>query len=128
MKDQIMDIKAKLSTLWIVVLINMVFADIFSIMVELVNKDTLHIPGDVKVIMAIAAVVTNIPIMMIYLSRVLKYKSNRIANIVAAILTIIYVIGGGDTVPHYLIIATIEVLLLITIIFYSLKWKNIENE
>jgi hypothetical protein len=122
------DTKVRLTTLWIVVLINMIFADIFSIMVELVNGNSLYIPGNVRVIMAIAAVVTNIPIMMIYLSRVLKYKLNRIANIVAAILTIIYVIGGGDTAPHYLIIATIEVLLLITIIIYSLKWKNIENE
>jgi len=122
------DTKVRLSTLWIVVLINMIFADIFSIMVELVNGNSLNIPGNVRVIMAIAAVVTNIPIMMIYLSRVLKYKTNRVVNIVAAILTIIYVIGGGDTAPHYLIIATIEILLLITIIIYSLKWKNIENK
>ncbi|MFZ4456183.1 MAG: DUF6326 family protein [Bacteroidales bacterium] len=123
-----LDIKIRLSTLWIVVLINMIFADIFSIMVELVNGNSLNIPGNVRVIMAIAAVVTNIPIMMIYLSRVLKYKSNRIANIVAAILTIIYVIGGGDSAPHYLIIAAIEILFLIMIIVYSVKWKNEKNK
>lgn len=118
------DTKTKLSVLWIVVLINMIFADIFSIMIELVNKNTLDIPGDVKIIMAIAAVVTNIPIMMIYLSRVLKYKVNRIANIVAAILTIIYVIGGGDFAPHYIIIVTIEIVVLIMIIVHSVKWQN----
>ena len=122
-----LDIKVKLSTLWIVVLINMIFADIFSIMVELVNKDTLNIPGDVKTIMAIAAIVTNIPILMIYFSRILEYKANRIINIIAAILTIIYVIGGGDTAPHYLIIASIEVILLIMILVYSIKWKNEVN-
>ena len=119
-----LDIKVKLSTMWIVVLINMIFADIFSIMVELVDKDTLNIPGDVKTIMAIAAIVTNIPILMIYFSRILEYKANRIINMIAAILTIIYVIGGGDTVPHYLIIASIEVILLLMILFYSIKWKN----
>lgn len=116
--------KVKLSTLWIVVLINMIFADIFSIMVELVNKDTLNIPGDVKTIMAIAAIVTNIPILMIYFSRILEYKANRIINMIAAILTIIYVIGGGDTAPHYLIIASIEVVFLILIFVYSLKWRS----
>lgn len=121
------DMKVKLSTLWIVVLINMIFADIFSIMVELVNKDTLNIPGDVKTIMAIAAIVTNIPILMIYFSRILEYKANRIINMIAAILTIIYVIGGGDTAPHYLIIASIEVILLIMILVYSIKWKNEVN-
>jgi len=124
----IVDMKAKLSTLWIVVLINMIFADIFSIMVELVNKDTLHIPGDVKVIMAIAAIVTNIPILMIYFARVLPYKPNRWANIIAGILTIIYIVGGGDMAPHYIIIAAIEVICLLSIMVSSLKWKNPENE
>ena len=122
-----LDMKVKLSTLWIVVLINMIFADIFSIMVELVNKDTLNIPGDVKTIMAIAAIVTNIPILMIYFSRILEYNANRIINIIAAILTILYVIGGGDTTPHYFIIASIEVILLIMILVYSIKWKNEVN-
>lgn len=102
----------------------MLFADIFSLMVELVNKDTLNIPGDVKTIIAIAAIVTNIPILMIYFSRILAYKANRIINIIAAILTILYVIGGGDSAPHYLIIASIEVILLLMILFYSIKWKN----
>ena len=120
--------KVRLSTLWIVVLINMIFADIFSIMVELVNKGTLHIPGDVKVIMAIAAIVTNIPILMIYFARVLPYKPNRLANIIAGILTIIYIIGRGDMAPHYIIIAAIEVICLLSIMVSSLKWKNPENE
>ncbi len=120
--------KTRLSILWIVVLINMIFADIFSIMIELVNKNTLNIPGDVKTVMAIAAIVTNIPILMIYLSRVLKYKVNRIANIAAAILTIIYVIGGGDFAPHYVIIAMIEIVLLLVIIVHALKWDESADE
>lgn len=117
------DMKVKLSTLWIVVMLNMIFADILSIMVEFVNKNTINIPGDVMVTMAIAAVVTNIPILMIYFSRVLAYKINRIANIVAAILTIIYVIGGGDTAPHYLIMASIEVTCLLVILRSAWTWK-----
>ena len=123
-----METKSKLSIMWIVVMLNMIFADIFSIMVELVNKDTLHIPGDVKVIMAIAAIVTNIPILMIYFARVLPYKPNRWANIIAGILTIIYIVGGGDMAPHYIIIAAIEVICLLSIMVSSLKWKNPENE
>lgn len=117
------DIKVRLSTLWILVMFNMLFADIFSIMVELVNKNTLQIPGDVKTVMAIAALITNIPIFMIFLSRVLAPKANKITNIIAGIMTLIYVIGGGDYAPHYIIIASIESLLLISIIIYSWKWK-----
>ena len=125
--EKTIDMKVKLSTLWIVVMINMIFADIFSIMVELVNQNTLNIPGDVKIIMAIAAVLTNIPILMIFLSRVLPYKLNRLLNIIAGIFTIIYVVGGGDLALHYIIIASIEVIILLYIISASWKWKNLDD-
>jgi hypothetical protein len=121
------DMKVKLSTLWIVVMLNMIYADIFSIIVELVNKNTLDIPGNVKTVMAIAALVTNIPILMIYLSRVLKYKANRWANIITGFLTIIYIVGGGSISPHYIIVATIEIILLLVIIINSWKWTNPEK-
>jgi hypothetical protein len=127
MKFQKISMEVKLSTLWIVVMINMIYADIYSIMVELVNKNTLDIPGDVKVVMAIAALVTNIPIFMIYLSRVLSYKWNKWSNIVAGVLTIVYIIGGGSSTPHYFIVAFIEIIILIMIIANAWKWTNSEN-
>ena len=105
-------------------MLNMIYADIYSIMVELVNKNTLDIPGNVKTIMAVAAIVTNIPILMIYLSRVLKYEANRWANIIAGVLTIIYVVGGGDLSPHYIIVASIEIILLLIILVNSWKWHD----
>jgi len=67
-----MNIKVRLSTLWIVIMLNLIFADILSIMIELVNKNTIDIIGsDVIATIAVAAIVTNIPILMIYLSRAL---------------------------------------------------------
>lgn len=121
--EKAMDMRVRLSTLWIVVMINMIFADIFSIMIELVNGNTLNIPGDVKMVMAVAALVTNVPILMIYLSRVLSFKINRIVNMIAAVFTMIYVVGGGDFAPHYIIIASIEIILLLLIVVYAWKWK-----
>mgnify|MGYP005990669357 CR=1 FL=1 len=118
------NIRMTLVLLWIVVMVNMLFADIFGIMVELVEGNTLNIPGDVKTVMAIAAVVTNVPILMIILSWVLPYKANRLANISAALFTILYVIGGGSSMPHYLIIASIEVVLLVIIFIKALKWRT----
>lgn len=118
------DTRVKLSVLWIAVLMNILFADVFSIMVELVEGNTLNVPGDVKTVMAVAAVITNIPILMIFFSRILKYEVNRILNMTAAVITIVYVIGGGDTAPHYIIMAAIEVVLLLTIIVSALKWTN----
>jgi len=120
-----MEIKIKLSTLWIVIMLNIIFADILSIMIELVSKNTLDIiGGDVTTTMAIAAIITNIPVLMIYLSRVLPYKANRISNIMAAFITMLYVIGGGSLTPHYIIIASIEILLLLLIVWNASKWHN----
>jgi len=120
-----MDIKIKLSTLWVVIMLNIIFADILSIMIELVNKNTLDIiGGDVNTTMAVAAIITNIPILMIYLSRALPYKANRISNIIAAFVTMLYVIGGGSLTPHYIIIATIEVMLIFVIILSAWKWTS----
>lgn len=117
--------KDTLSTLWIVVMFNMVFADIYSIMIELVNKNTLgNMPSNVVTVMAIAAIITNILIMMIFLSRVLSYKTNRLINIVAAVITILYVVGGSSIAPHYIIVATIEVILLLFIIWTAWNWPK----
>ncbi|AZQ58066.1 hypothetical protein EJ994_04315 [Maribacter sp. MJ134] len=120
-----MHIKTKLSTLWVVVMLNLIFADILSIIVQLIDQSALEIMGDdVRLTMAIAAVITNIPILMIYFSRVLPYRINRLLNIIAAILTLIFVIGGGSTLPHYLICAGIEVMLLLFIIYSALQWSS----
>lgn len=122
-----MDVKTKLSTLWIVLLLNMIYADIYAIIIELVHGNVLDIPGEVHLIMAIAAILTNIPIMMVFLSRILNYTLNRRANIGAALFTILYIIGGGDTAPHYIIIATIEIILLLTILVNAWRWKEVET-
>ena len=118
--------RIKLSTLWIVVLINMIFANIFSILMELSKGHVLEFPGDAKMLMTIAAVFINIPILMIYLSWILPYKTNKIANTVAGVLTIFYVLGSGLLTPHYIIIATIEITVLVFIIVISWKWPDPE--
>jgi len=106
-------------------MMNLIFADILSIMVELVDKNSLDIiGGSVTTNMAIAAIITNIPILMIYLSRALPYKANRISNILAAFITILYVIGGGSLTPHYVIVASIEVALLLVILWSAWKWSK----
>lgn len=105
------NIKVVLSSLWIVLIINMIFNDIFSTMVILEKFEKPELPGDAKTLMLIAAFVTNIPIMMIFFSRVLTYKINRILNIVVGVFTIVYVWGGMSAYPHYIVVATIETIL-----------------
>lgn len=119
-----MNTKVKLSTLWLIVSINIILADVLSVFVELVNKNTLNILGEVKSTMAIAAILLNIPILMIYFSRTLNYRTNRIANILASSITILFILGGGSLMPHYIICACIEVIVLITIITIAWQWKS----
>jgi len=126
------DMKAKLSTLWIFVMFNMVFADIFSFMypgflkqIMTGNVDGTQVtPG----FLLIAAIVTEISIAMVFLSRLLKYGVNRWVNIVGGVITILWVIGGGSTTLHYIFFAAIEVVCTAIIIWLAWKWRNPEGQ
>src|SRR5262245_337439 len=114
-----MDLKVKLSTLWIFVMFNMVFADIVGFM----NPGSLEaiMTGAVgfeitQELLLVFSILLEIPIAMIFLSRVLKDSANRWANIVAGVITILFVIGGGSRYLSYIFFATIEVLCLLLII------------
>jgi hypothetical protein len=120
--------RVALSSLWIVLMINMIYNDIFSIIVELNKFEKIELPADAKTLMLIAAFVTNIPIMMVFFSRVLKYKLNRILNIVVGIFAIIYVWGGMSAYPHYIAVATIETILALSIVWISWTWKDNEED
>jgi hypothetical protein len=63
---------------------------------------------------------------MILLSRVLKYRVNRWANIITSLITIAFIIGGGSSYPHYLFIAAVEVVCLSLIVWFAWKWRNPE--
>ncbi len=124
-----MNIKEKLSLLWVVVLFNIAFADI----VGFVNPGALQgiLEGTTGIqitqgLLLIFSILLEIPIAMIFLSRLLSYKANRLVNIVAAVITILFVIGGGSSYLSYLFFATIEIFCLSLIIWFSWKWSNSE--
>ena len=94
---------ARLSLLWIFIMFNMVFADVLSFMYPGFLKEVLtgsvggvHITAGFLVA---AGVLTEVPIAMIVLSRVLKQRANRWANMVAAVIAIAYVIDGSNALP-----------------------------
>ena len=118
--------KTLLSTLWIVVMINMLKADILSLYIPGAAEELARTAGDtpIPLLMLGGAVMMEISILMILLSRVLKYRVNRWANIVTSIITIAFVVGGGVSYPHYLFIAAVEVVCLILIIWFAWRWRN----
>ncbi len=120
------DTKVLLSTLWIVVMINMLKADILSLYIPGALEELVEFAGDTPIsqLMLGGAIMMEISIAMIFLSRVLKYKANRWANIIVSVITIVFVIGGGSTYPHYIFIAAIETVCLLLIIWSAWKWKE----
>ena len=120
------DTRVTLSTLWVFVMFNMLAADILSFMLTGLQEQA----GAIQVtqgFMLVAAILMEIPIAMIVLSRMLAYRANRWANIIAAVITTVFVIGGGSTTLHYLFIGTVEVLSMLLIIWLAYKWPQQEG-
>jgi hypothetical protein len=121
------DTKVLLSTLWIVVMINMLKADILSLYIpgaaEEVAKTAASTGAPIPQLMLGGAIMMEIAIVMIILSRVLQYSVNRWANIIVSLVTVVFVVGGGVSYPHYLFIATVEVICLLLIIWKAWNWR-----
>ena len=68
-----------------------------------------------------------ISIAMVLLSRILKYKANRLANIIAGLIKTIIMVGtlfmGGPSY-HYMFFATIEIAATLFIVWYAWTWTK----
>lgn len=117
-----------LSTLWVVVMINMLKADILSLYIPGTAEEVARTAGDtpIPLLMLGAAVIMEIFTLMILLSRVLPFRVNRWANIITSVITIAFVIGGGSSHPHYLFIAAVEVICLLLIVWFAWQWRDSE--
>lgn len=114
-----MSVTQKIAALWIVVLFNMAFADILSFIspgfVAQVSTGAIDGITITPMFLLIAAVFIQIPIAMMFLTWVLRPRVNRLCNLVAVVLTVLFVVGGGSLMPHYIFMASIEVIALIYI-------------
>lgn len=125
-KGKKIDIKVLFSLLWVVVVINVVIADIFGMTMGVapdINSFGVEVP---EVGMLVFAMIMEIPIAMIVLSRLLKYRTNRKANIIAGIITILYVAAGATISLVYAFFTAIEIICLLAIIVKAWKWKEVE--
>lgn len=125
-----MKTQSLLSILWVFVIFNILAADILSFMYPGFLKEVMTgYAGQVQItpgFLLIAAVFLEIPIAMIVLSRILPDKTNRWANILAAIITILFVVGGGSSYPHYIFFEIIEIITMLIII--KIAWKINSSE
>lgn len=126
-----LDMKVKLSTLWIFALFNIAFADIHEILrpgfLAEVMTGTIDGIQMTAGFLLLANIMTEIPIIMVLLSRVLPYGLNRWANIIAGIAGIGSVIGTFSTDPDRIFVGTIVTVSMLLIIWYAWRWPNPER-
>jgi uncharacterized membrane protein len=80
------------------------------------------------------SVLMEVPMAMVILSRVLKYRANRWTNIVAGIAytavtliaQFILPISNGTATTYYLFFGAIEILSTLLIVWYAWKWPKTE--
>lgn len=124
------DRKALLSTLWIFALLNVIFRDIHEIFrpgfLEEIMTGSVNGVQMTEEFLLLAGILLEIPITMVLLSRVLKYRVNRWANIITAAVTIVFVIANGVTDLDDIFFVVIVVVALSLIVWYAWKWPNPE--
>lgn len=122
---------AVLSSLWIFVVLNYLYADVFSLMDPLLLPQWLR--GEVEGIIVTrpllfaAAVMMEVPIAMTLLSHLLPARANRLANLCAAgfkTLAVLASLGAARPNVHAAFFAAIEVAATVTIGVIAFRWRT----
>jgi len=126
-----MDMKEKLSLLWIFAMFNYTYADILTLMDSSVLKEIISgTVGGMELtqgFLFVASFLMILPIFMIVLSRILPYKNNRRVNIIAGIIKTLAVFGStfvGTPAAYYMLFGAIEIATTSYIVWISWKWKE----
>ena len=128
--------KVKFSTLWIFAMFNYLYCDVLALFDPVTQKSiTAGSAGGLQFSQGFllgSAVLMEIPIAAVLLSRVLKYRANRWANIIAGtIMTAIQFLSlfaGTPPTLYYIFFSAIEIACTLLIVWFAWKWRNPESE
>src|ERR1043165_2474784 len=127
------DIRERLSLLWLFVLLTYLYADVIALF-DIVGSGH-HFQALPQWALMGSAVLMEIPIAMIVACRLLPFRANRLANIIAgSLLTLVNgfvtfvapLLGMGrpPAFPEYLFFATIETACTLVIIWQAWIWSE----
>ena len=127
------DIKFKLSALWLVLMMLYIYTDFYTLLVPGTMEEILSGYKDgmivTQVFLLVSAVVTIIPAFMIFLSLILKTKTNRWLNMILGILHI--AIGAvnlvGATWGYYIFYGVSLTITAFLIVVFAWKWPKNEK-
>ena len=130
------DTKERLSLLWMFALLNYLYADVVALFAIVDSPNLADAPHLPRWALLGSAVLMEIPIAMIVASRLLPFRTNRLANIItSAILTLINgfltfvppLVGARTpALPEYLFFATIETVCTSVIVWKAWTWSGVE--
>jgi hypothetical protein len=118
---------AKLSLLWLFATLNYLYCDVVMVM-DPVKHGSIELTQG---FLLGAAILVEVPIAMVFLSRILKYRANRWANIIAGtIMTVIQLVTLFVAVPtmYYIFFSAIEITTTVAIVLYAWKWSHAQIE
>jgi len=124
--------KVVLSTAWIFAVLNYIYCDVAGLMDSTVLKQFIEGSiGELEITEGFllgASILMEIPIAMVLLSRILKYKSNRLANVCAgAIMSVVQIstlFMGSPPTSYYIFFSIIEIACTAFIVWYAWRWPN----
>ena len=129
-----MNKKVLFSTLWIFVTVNYIFCDVFTLFhSESLKQLMTGEMGGMKINQSFLlsfSILMEMPMVMIVLSRILSYKSNRLANIIVAlIMTIVQAatLFTADNTMHYIFFSIVEVGTTSFILYSAWNWTESSN-
>jgi len=125
-----MDRKQLFSTLWVVAVLNYLYCDVMSLMDA--NLLRQYLTGTVEGIHMTqglflgAAVLMEVSISMVLLSRLLPYRANRFANMGAGVLTTVVQAATliGTPTMYYIFFSVVEIGCTLAIFVLALRWKE----
>ena len=129
-EDFQINVKLKISALWIAVMFCYVYGDYIQIYVPgiLAKAMAVNATTETQFEFFAVALLMAMPSVMIFFTLVVKPKINRWLNIILSTLYIIILIATNltETWAFYLFLTAIEVFISVAIVWYAWKWPTIE--
>ena len=121
------DMKVRLSALWLFAMLTYTYGDVVTLM-DPVKHGSMQLTEG---FLLGGSIFMMIPITMVLLSRILKYRASRWASIIAGtIMTVALPVTLFAAVPtsYYVFFTVIEITCTALIVWYAWKWRIPEDE
>jgi len=121
------DMKVRLSALWLFAMLTYTYGDVVTLM-DPVKHGSIELTEG---FLLGGSIFMMIPITMVLLSRILKFRANRWTSIIAGTImtaALPVTLFVAKPTSYYLFFTVIEITCTALIVWYAWKWRNPEGE